>query len=314
MRTECVKPLRTYGAPAYPTIEEIGRVDLSRVPSRWNGLKVVASTLGAAAMGLKALALEASEAVKSVASAPVAAVPDAKAPKEVKSAVVTDVCPLPAKEIAGDGSGAFGCVAMNPPVILPEGEALDLIEKEFAKRGIKLTDGHVLEDVEMIKKGWKISRKEWDGLLYGKIKEVKPQREKRRLLVDLGTEDGSLLVEYVSDEDQWLWVYDPWEGSTLSRVTTRKAAEQMVEGLKKRTKGKSVKVAVFYDPCACVPEDFKPVIPEGTKPADAWSMKWDQKETKGKEIAREQLKAQIEAFFTGMAKHAAMNVKNMEKN
>lgn len=305
MRTECVKPLRAYGTPAYPTIEEIGRVDLSLVPSRWSGLKVVASTLGAAAMGLKALALEASEAVKPVASVPVAAVPDAKAPKEVKSAVVTDVCPLPAKEIAGDGSGAFGCVAMNPPVILPEGEALDLIEKEFAERGIRLTDGHVLEDVEMIKKGWKMSRKEGDDLWKGKIKEVTPQREKRRLLVDLGTKDGSLLVEYVSDDDQGLWVYDPWEGSSVSHVTTRKAAERMVEGLKKRTKGQPVKVAVFYDPCAYVPEDFKPVIPEGTKKADVWRIRWNQERAKGKEIARKQLTAQIEAFFTYMAKRSA---------
>ena len=34
-----------------------------------------------------------------------------------------------------DGSGAFGCVAMNPPVMLPEGEALDIIEAEFKALG-----------------------------------------------------------------------------------------------------------------------------------------------------------------------------------
>ena len=154
MKSNVVKPLRAYRAPAYPTGAEIGRVDLSRVPARWQGLKAVASTLGAAAMSLKALALEAQEAVKPVSAVPVVSVPDAEAPKAVAQEPATEVCPLPAKEIAGDGAGAFGCVAMNPPVILPEGEALDIIEKEFAKRGLTLEDCPVVEGADAPKKGW----------------------------------------------------------------------------------------------------------------------------------------------------------------
>ena len=150
MKSNVVKPLRAYRAPAYPTGAEIGRVDLSRVPARWQGLKAVASTLGAAAMSLKALALEADAVVPSVPATPLAVVPDAEAPKETTARPVTEVCPLPAKEIAGDGAGAFGCVAMNPPHILPEGEALDFIAREFAKRGVVLRDCPVFDSCDKI--------------------------------------------------------------------------------------------------------------------------------------------------------------------
>lgn len=83
MKNKSVKPLPKYAEPAYPTLAEIGRADLSRIPARWQGLRVVASSIGAAAMSLKALALEAQEAVKPVSAAPVVSVPDAEAPKAV---------------------------------------------------------------------------------------------------------------------------------------------------------------------------------------------------------------------------------------
>lgn len=301
-----VKPLRNYRPPAYPTSEEIGSTDLSRVPIRWRGLKAVVSTIGAAAMSLKALALEATDATKPVASAPVVSVPNAAQPvTSTKTQVVTEVSPIPAKEIAGDGSGAFGCVAMNPPVILPEGEALDLIEREFAKRGIRLTDGHVLDGVPMIKRGWKLSDKRRDELLFGKLKleDVRPPREPRRMLMDLGTEDGTLLVEFVSLEDQNLWIIDPYEGSTVSDVNTREAALVMANALKERTEGKPVRVAVFYDPCAKPPKDFKPIIPADAKKSDVWRIEYQQKDDLAGKIAREKLKAQIEAFFENLARN-----------
>lgn len=304
MMTKSVKPLQTYRPPDYPTSEEIGRADLSRVPVRWRGLKAVASTIGAAAMSLKALALEATEATRPVASAPIVSVPKVtQANESAKAQVATEVSPIPAKEIAGDGSGAFGCVAMNPPVILPEGEALDLIEREFARRGIRLTDGHVLEDVPIRQKGWKLSDRQLRALWEDKLElaDVHPPQEPRRLLVDLGTADGKLLVEYVSPGDQKLWTVDPYEGSTVSVVRTREAAEAMVNALRERTTGKPVRVAVFYDPCATRPEDFKPVVPAGTKESDIVWVKMEQADAKAREIARGKLKAQIEAFFANWA-------------
>ncbi len=313
-----VRPMRAYAAPKYPTGAEIGDVDISRVPARWQGLKAVVSTLGAAAMSLKALALEAQEAVKPVAAAPVVSVPDAEkaaakaAEKDEAKTPATETCPLPAEEIAGDGAGAFGCVAMDPPVILPEGEALDIIEKEFAKRGIKLVDCPVVEGVELPQKDWarKLSPKERRKLgervsCEGMLPEI--PRERRRLMLDFGSADGAIAVEYVSRDDQNDWIYNPWRYSTLGGVLTRMAAEETVRCLRTRTEGKPLKVGVFYDPCADVPKDWKPTYPDGMKRDDpgAWWIEFRQREAAGRAEARKLLLAQIESFFEFLAKHPA---------
>ena len=309
-----VRPMRVYAAPKYPTGAEIGEAEIARVPARWQGLKAVVSTLGAAAMSLKALALEAQEAVKPVAAAPVVSVPDAEkaAEKDEAKTPATETCPLPAAEIAGDGSGAFGCVAMNPPVILPEGEALEIIEKEFAKRGIKLVDCPVVEGVELPQKDWarKLSPKEQmklhaSAFRTGKLPEI--PRERRRLMLDFGSADGTIAVEYVSRDDQDDWMYDPWRHSTVSVVSTRKAAEETVRSLQTRTAGKPLKVGVFYDPCADVPKGWKPTYPDGMKRDDpgAWWIEFRQREAAGRAEARKLLLAQIESFFEFLAKHPA---------
>ena len=114
---EVVSPLRRYATPRYPTAGEIGEADLSRVPERWKGLRTIVSTIGAVALGLKTLALG-GEACDAPASAPTESVPDAKKPQRESPRPVTDVCPLPPASLAGDGAGSFGCIAMNPPVIL----------------------------------------------------------------------------------------------------------------------------------------------------------------------------------------------------
>ena len=304
-----VRPLRAYAAPAYPTSVEIDRADLSRVPVRWRRLRTVASTLGAAAMSLRALALEAQEAPKPMASAPVVAVPDAKTPKETTARPVTEVCPLPAKEIAGDGAGAFGCMAMNPPHILPEGEALDFIAREFAKRGVVLRDCPVLEDVEMPVREWKPTREEYEEA--SKEAEsvgasVRAPRERRRMMLDFGTADGRLMVEYVSSSDERQWNFDPLRGAfTAWGYDMRGAAEDVVKGLRARTEGRPVTVGVFYDPCVRLPKGWKPTYPEGMTEDDrgAWEVEWKQRCAKGAELAREKLIAQIEHFFKYLEKH-----------
>lgn len=306
------RPMRAYAQPAYPTGAEIGEADLARTPARWRGLKTIASTLGAAAMSLKALALEAQEAAKPVAAAPRVAVPDAAKAAEMEEAKTpaTEVCPLPAKEIAGDGSGAFGCVAMNPPVILPEAEALDIIEKEFVRRGYKLVDCPVVEGAEAPQKDWeeKLSQKARIELYVracksGKLPEI--PRARRRLMLDFGSADGSLAVEYVSRADQDDWIYDPWRHSTAGVVNTRKAAEEMARCLRTRVEGNPLKVGLFYDPCAHLPEGWKSTLPEGVKPntREAYAAAWAQRKADGRALARKQLIAQIEHFFEYLGRH-----------
>ena len=303
-----VTPIKDYREPSYPTIAEIGSGDLSRVPTRWRNLKAVAASLGAAAMTLKAISLEAAEATKPVVKTPVTAVPTADKPAEKSVCPATDVCPLLPEKIAGDGRGAFGCVAMNPPVMLPECEALDIIEAEFKKRGIELVDGVELKGVkapprgkeaekyrqplaDFVKKGGR-----FDACATSKGAPI--PLVKRNWRADLGTKDGKIVVEYVSGEDEAVWNKSRLSyagGCTASICDIRRAAERVVEGVSARTEGDPVTVGVFYDPMAKLP------MAENEKP----ELSWDERGAKGESIAVEQLKAQIESFFRYLAKKNA---------
>ena len=87
-----VTPKRSYSAPRYPTIHEIGAPDFARVPTRWRGIRALASTLGAAAMSLKSLALDAAAEPSPKTALPTAVAPDAAARNDEKrEAPATDV-------------------------------------------------------------------------------------------------------------------------------------------------------------------------------------------------------------------------------
>lgn len=323
-----ITPLKAYGTPRYPTIVEIGRADLSRVPARWQGLHAVAATLGAAAMTLKAMALDA-ESAKPVADAPVVAVPDAAKDGAKSSAVVaktpvTDVCPLPPTAIAGDGRGGFGCVAMNPPVILSEGEALEIIEREFKRHGIELVDAPLLEGAMVPARGreaeklmWRgnelydlierkikagASKDELEGLRWGGCSEKTTNSDlqmplvKREWRMDFGSSDGRVMVEYISadDEDLWLKSRVPRTGwCSVSSCDVRGAAERAVKGFAERTEGRPVTIGVFYDPLARARDDED--RGEGER------LSWEERMKRGRERAEAKLKAQIEAFFEYLA-------------
>ena len=304
---EVVSPLRRYATPRYPTAGEIGEADLSRVPERWKGLRTIVSTIGAVALGLKTLALG-GEACGAPASAPTESVPDAKKPQRESPRPVTDVCPLPPASLAGDGEGAFGCVAMNPPVILSEDAALAIIEREFRRRGVTLADAQELDGVEA-PLGERERKRENPNLVARLVRArrapLEEPRKKRTWMLDLGTKDGKIMVEYISRADERVWVRDPREEagvwSSVSGCDIRRAAELAVKGFSARTEGSPVKIGVFYDPMACVPKSEVEKIYKEADPGLDWSAKYELTEKRGRELAGEKLVAQIEAFFRHLA-------------
>ena len=280
-----VTPVRKLQTPAYPTIREIGNADLSRVPSRWANMKSVVASIGTAAMALKSLALEVN-----AESAPAA--PTAEAPKRVANAVrhevndasPTDVCPLAAVAVAGEGRGGFGCVAMNPPVMLGEAEALEIIEKEFLARGVKLKDCPELDGVSL---------------------PSDPER-KRPVMLDFGTEKGDVMVEFISwgDVRRWNKRDDSMVVSSFNVYDTRAAATNAVNAIAARKGGERVSVGVFYDPFVYLPKDWKPSDEKASS-----ETRWKERTAAGKRIAHEKLKAQIESFFDYLAKKGKLPAK-----
>ena len=307
-----VRPLRKYKTPRYPTISEIGEADLSRIPARWSGVRVLASTLGAAAMSLKSLAMDGAAESPKTSPAQAAVVPNAARPSaEKREAPVTDVCPLPPAALAGDGEGAFGCVAMNPPVMLPEAEALEIIEREFKKRGIDLVDAPEIDGVEAPVSD--LEEKQGNPHLVANIvkrrKFGKEEiRKKRKWMLDLGTKDGSVMVEYISGADEHCWIRDPKRDGTYSSVSVyrmRRAAELAVNGFSARTEGRPVKIGVFYDPMASAPEDIVEKRIQAAGRELDWREKSEIEDKCGRELAEKKLVAQIEHFFDYMAKRNA---------
>lgn len=273
-----VRPVRRLSAPRYPTIHEIGQADLSRVPSRWANLKSVVASLGTAAMALKSLALEAQTA--DAPAAPVAESPtrETEAVRQtVDKGPLTDVCPLAAVAVAGEGRGGFGCVAVNPPVMLAEAEALEIIEKEFVKRGIRLKDCPELDGVTL----------------------PSAPEKKRPVMLDFGTEKGDILVEFISRDDvrRWSELDDAMIFSSFNVCDTRAAATTAVNAIAARKGGEPVTVGVLYDPFAYVPKDWQP----SDASADSESA-WRARQAEGRRLAREQLTAQIDAFFDYLAR------------
>lgn len=312
-----VSPIENYREPAYPTIATIGAADLSRVPTRWQNLKAVAASLGAAAMTLKAISLEAAEATGPVKTEERGGEhPLSTSTTSLHLGKVTDVCPLPPAAIAGEGQGSFGCVAVNPPVMLPEGEALDIIEAEFKKRGIELVDGVELNGVKAPPRGKQAKWQRFWGRVFKKrgreyeewstSKGVPIPLVKRNWRADLGTKDGKIVVEYVSRRDEDIWnkscLLDDG-GCSVSSIDIRAAAARAVEGFSARTEGEPVTVGVFYDPVAYLPMAKKA---DGSIDWEAENKKlplsYEEHQKKGKGIAVEQLKVQIESFFQYLAK------------
>ena len=215
---------------------------------------------------------------------------------------------MPPAALAGDGFGAFGCVAMNPPVMLPEAEALEIIEREFAKRGIELVDAPELDGVEAPISRLERSREDRNlvaNIIRRRAQGDEVRRKKRRWMLDLGTKDGKIMVEYISRDDERVWVRDPEEEdgiySSASSCHIHRAAEMAVKGFSARKEGRPVKIGVFYDPMASVPRGEMEKIYQDADPGLDWSAKYELTEKRGRELAGKKLVAQIEAFFRHLA-------------
>ena len=286
-----VKPLKRYRPLAYPTIDEIGEAELSRAPRRWASLKSVVASLGTVALAMRAFAQEAaSDAPTTVAPLPKGGVKgEAKASPD---GLAADVCPLLPVAVAGEGRGGFGCVAVNPPVILSECEALEIIEREFAKRGIALRDCPEIDGVELPSKPGRL----------------------RPVMLDFGNEQGDVLVEFISIDDIECWK-EPDKSmrwSSFSVYDVREAATNAVTALAKRMTGKPVTIGVLYDPIACLPEDWdKDKKSEFAAAGEKGGREsgWKVRQAAGHALAEKQLKAQLEGLFAYLAKQGKLPTK-----
>ena len=250
-----IKPLKSYKAPAYPTLQE-SRQDarlLERVPQRWGKNTSLASLLGTGILIQLAGTGRADEAATEAADAKIVlpAGQDEKdaAANAVRAIPVTRVAPMLAEALANDGRGSFGCIAISAPVFLSENEAMDLIEAELAKAGLKVKDMVAVDGLKVpdrdaefdFEKTEDDDEKDWRKF---KMKKLK----KGSYTFDLGTEDKSVVVKFLRTKDYENWQDKGGVWSSVSVYDLTKLATQMGEAFKARAEGEPVVIGLFFDP------------------------------------------------------------------
>ena len=188
------------------------------------------------------------------AETPAAAVPPSPAETEAaaraeaaRDAVATVVAPILQKAMDEEGRGAFGCVAVDPPVILSENEALNLIEQEFAKAGVKLRDGYELASFTRTVADTTKTPREEKGRPWCSVYPTK--KVPGNWIFDLATEDGSVAVEFLSRADESRESLD-YNCSTVSDTDLPKLAQRLRDDFVTRTEGAPVAIGLFFDPLA----------------------------------------------------------------
>jgi len=253
-----ITPLKKYAVPEYPIRPEIdARPEILRLlPRRWQANSAVVAALTAC--------LAMSGCGKSGA---------ADAPSRV----------APIFE-HGDGNGAFGCIAINPPVFLSEDEARNVIVDEAKRAGISFsTDDKVLPSVEV-----PVTTTNSSG---------SRRLRNRALTLDGYEAKHNIGFEYVSVTDFNDWKGLDINGSTVSSYRIIDAAKVLREGIAKAKPGGAY--GVFYDPCVGPMDVEKRYEYHGSYGRTEAERKAEYAKLEAMELdlAREQLRAQVKDFI-----------------
>jgi len=229
-----LSPLKNYRQPDYPTQEILAQHPelLRALPRRWQNSPVVLGTLA----GLLAL-------------------------MEQSTAKAADKSTLHVAPIFehGKGQGAFGCVAVSPPVFLTEAEAREVIEEEAKKAGVEFSErGHKLNGVALP------VTDEFAFLDRMDPKGAKKKTGKTSQLGDLELNgwDAKLHAGYkfVALADFKAWEGKDGRGCTVSEYDMLDAAKRLQAGL--GAAKETGTVAVFYEPAGTAPQNLKFPYPE----------------------------------------------------
>lgn len=251
-----IKPVRSKTVPQYPSygyLEEHPEL-LCILPERWRHNDLVLRVLS----GVVCLVL----ASQSAAGQNNAAPPSRIAPLFVH----------------GQGRGAFGCVAVNPPVFLSEDEAQQVIQEEAKKVGLEFApNAFTLRNVNV-----PVTEPYWCPKPKGEP-DKQPNRstqQSRDLVLDGFDRKHNVAYEFVSQRHFADWeTKNPRCISTVSSYDLKGTAEALRAGLTSSTQVPWT--AVFYEPGA----------------AARGNVNWEQLRRNGRELGEKELRKQVRDFI-----------------
>ena len=193
--------------------------------------------------------------------------------------------------IHGEGTGAYGCIAVTAPFFLSEEEAWEIIKSEAESyKGITFSRNTppVLEDVKLPE----------SRLFSGKTEKKQSLRD-GDLCLDGADADNKIAFEFISQDDVYEWRKENEEAAaTFTLYDTKGTAEQLREELV--SYGPDIALGIFYDPCNDV--DMEGAYDAMAK-AEEQGMTFDwegaklEQEARARAKSEEELRAQVRDFL-----------------
>ena len=308
-----IQPVRAYKPPAYPTYLE-SKQDarlLERLPRRWWKNDSIASLIGTGFFMQVVCAGCDNDAAPITANREIAA-PQNPGPERTgvaraaRTSPITRVAPILEDALANDGRGGFGCVAISAPVFLSEDEALDLIQTELKKAGLKMQKSVSIDGLPVPSTS-PFSEERVEKMLEVMEKADREARvtklEKRSYAFDLGTADKSVVVAFLNGDDFLLWKAETGYGSSFRSFDFAWLATQVRDAFAQRDEGAPVIIGLFFEPSTYPLRDrdfgFHELNDEQKRRYQA-----EKKETK--ERAREKLRVQVLHFVEYLKKEGVV--------
>ena len=191
----------------------------------------------------------------------------------------------------GEGRGAFGCVAVNPPVFLSEDEALQVIRDEAKKAGLEFTpDALTIKNASVpITEPYWCPRDE-EG---ARPPASQSALQRQNLVLSGFDEKHNVAFEFVSQKEFKAWENkNPACMSTVSVYDMKGTAESLRTGLQSETG--LPWMGVFYEPAASAPDMHR--LSKNATEAD-WKAAWDKHEKAARKIGEEELRKQVDDFI-----------------
>jgi hypothetical protein len=259
-----VTPVRSKRQPQYPTHEILALHPelLALVPERWRMNPLVLRVLA----GVVSLSFSAE-----------------MANAQKQKTVASHVAPL---FMHGDGRGAFGCQAINPPVFLSEEEAKQVIREEAQKAGLSFeASGYQLKNatVPLTHQFWCSEEDE---------NSTKPKTQQMDLKLTGFDKNHQVAFEYVSTDEIEAWT--PKNQGCVSSVSSYDllgAAKTLANGLQHQAG--TPWIGIFYEPAAA---SYGRVHLSKNATDAEYKKAYDAEAKKAKAIDAEELRKQVRDF------------------
>jgi hypothetical protein len=271
-----IKPVSSYNKPVYPIRPEINaRPEILRLlPKRWQANPTVVAALTAC------IAL-------------------ANCGRSIAADTPTCVAPVFKH---GDGTGSFGCVAVNPPIFLSEDEARKVIVEEAKRAGITFTsDGKTLANIEIPTNAESVPVTGADG---------KTRFERKHGMQTVSIElDGlskkrGIAYEFVSGQDLRDWKTGVTEYGTAGSEDVIGTAKALADGITEAKPGGTY--GVFYDPAVGWNDARKKAEPLDYSDPQGWQARNAKVKAAANQLAREELRAQVKDFIKWLKAQAVI--------